>query len=51
MSSNKPNKNIKKLTNIHLKQKRIATVTVVKNQIPQERFGVVYFKKKNIEVS
>ena len=42
------NINIKKLTNFHLKQKRIATVTVVKIQIPQERFGVVYFKKKNI---
>jgi|TARA_B100002003_G_scaffold248677_1_gene283025 glucose-1-phosphate cytidylyltransferase len=42
------NINIKKLTNFHLKQKKIATVTVVKIQIPQERFGVVYFKKKNI---
>ena len=42
------NINIKKLTNFHLKQKKIATVTVVKIQIPQERFGVIYFKKKNI---
>ena len=38
------NINIKKLTNFHLKQKKIATVTVVKIQIPQERFGVIYFK-------
>ena len=36
------NININKLTNFHLKQKKIATVTVVKIQIPQERFGVVY---------
>ena len=42
------NINIKKLTKFHLKQKKIATVTVVKIQIPQERFAVVYFKKKNI---
>ena len=42
------NINIKKLTNFHIKQNKIATVTVVKIQIPQERFGVVYFKKKNI---
>jgi len=42
------NINIKKLTDFHLKQKKLATVTVVKIQIPQERFGVVYFKKRNI---
>ena len=42
------NINIKKLTNFHIKQNKIATVTVVKIQTPQERFGVVYFKKKNI---
>jgi|TARA_B110000027_G_scaffold102273_1_gene108194 glucose-1-phosphate cytidylyltransferase len=42
------NIDIKKLTKFHLKHKKIATVTVVKLQVPQERFGVVYFKKKNI---
>ena len=42
------NINIRRLTNFHLKQKKIATVTVVKIQIPQERFGVIYFKKRNI---
>ena len=42
------NINIKRLTNFHLKQKKIATVTVVKIQIPQERFGVIYLKKKNV---
>ena len=42
------NINIKKLTNFHLKSKKMATVTVVKIEVPQERFGVVYFKNKNI---
>ena len=42
------NINIRRLTNFHLKHKKIATVTVVKIQIPQERFGVIYFKKRNI---
>jgi glucose-1-phosphate cytidylyltransferase len=42
------NINIKRLTNFHLKQKKIATVTVVKIQIPQERFGVIYLKKKKV---
>ena len=40
--------NITKLTNFHKKNKKIATVTAVKIQVPQERFGVVYFKNKNI---
>lgn len=40
------NVNLKKLTNFHIKNKKIATVTTVEIQIPQERFGVVYFKNK-----
>ena len=28
--------------------KKLATVTAVKIQVPQERFGVVYFKKRNV---
>tara|TARA_Y100001958_G_C21172381_1_gene503896 strand:- start:315 stop:1082 length:768 start_codon:yes stop_codon:yes gene_type:complete len=42
------NVNIKKLTSFHKKSKKMATVTAVKIQVPQERFGVVYFKNKNI---
>jgi len=42
------NVNIKKLTQFHLRNKKFATVTAVKIQVPQERFGVVYFKNKNI---
>ena len=42
------NVNIKKLTAFHKRSKKIATVTAVKIQVPQERFGVVYFKQKNI---
>jgi glucose-1-phosphate cytidylyltransferase len=42
------NVNIDKLTKFHLKNKKLATVTAVKIQVPQERFGVVYFKNKNI---
>ena len=34
--------------NNHIKNKKFATVTTVKIQVPQERFGVVYFKNKNI---
>ena len=41
------NINIKKLTKFHEKNNKIATVTTVKIQVPQERFGVVYFKNKN----
>ena len=41
------NINIKKLTDFHNKNKKVATVTTVKIQVPQERFGVVYFKNKN----
>tara|TARA_Y100000590_G_scaffold399367_1_gene482544 strand:+ start:53 stop:814 length:762 start_codon:yes stop_codon:yes gene_type:complete len=41
------NININKLANFHQKNKKIATVTTVKIQVPQERFGVVYFKNKN----
>ncbi len=41
------NVNINKLTKFHLKNKKLATVTTVKIQVPQERFGVVYFKNKN----
>jgi len=41
------NINIGKLTKFHLKNKKYATVTTVKIQVPQERFGVVYFKNKN----
>ena len=41
------NININKLTRFHLKNKKFATVTAVKIQVPQERFGVVYFKNKN----
>ncbi len=42
------NVNIDKLTKFHIKNKKIATVTSVKIQVPQERFGVIYFKNKNI---
>ena len=42
------NVNINQLSKFHLKNKKIATVTAVKIQIPQERFGVVYFKNKNV---
>ncbi|MBD1140765.1 NTP transferase domain-containing protein [Pelagibacterales bacterium SAG-MED39] len=42
------NVNINKLTKYHIKNKKFATVTTVKIQVPQERFGVVYFKNKNI---
>ena len=42
------NVNINQLTKFHLKNKKLATVTAVKIQVPQERFGVVYFKNKNI---
>ncbi len=41
------NINIKKLHNFHVKNKKIATVTVVKIQVPQERFGIINFKRKN----
>jgi len=41
------NVNIKNLTKFHEKNNKIATVTTVKIQVPQERFGVVYFKNKN----
>ena len=41
------NINLKKLTNCHLKNKKIVTVTAVKIQAPQERFGIVNFKNKN----
>jgi len=42
------NINLNKLTKFHLRNKKLATVTVVKIQVPQERFGIVYFKKRNI---
>jgi glucose-1-phosphate cytidylyltransferase len=42
------NINLKKLTRFHIKNKKIATVTAVKIQMPQERFGVMYFKNRNI---
>ena len=42
------NVNLNKLTKFHLRNKKLATVTVVKIQVPQERFGIVYFKKRNI---
>lgn len=40
--------NIKSLTKFHLINKKLATVTAVKIQVPQERFGVVYFKNRNV---
>ena len=42
------NINIKSLTRFHSMNKKLATVTAVKIQVPQERFGVVYFKKRNV---
>ncbi len=42
------NVNLNKLTKFHIRNRKIATVTTVKIQIPQERFGVVYLKNKNI---
>ena len=42
------NINIASLTKFHLMNKKLATVTAVKIQVPQERFGVVYFKKRNV---
>ena len=42
------NINLDRLTKFHLRNKKLATVTVVKIQVPQERFGIVYFKKRNI---
>ncbi len=39
--------NVRRLNNFHIKNKRLATVTAVKIQVPQERFGVVNFKNKN----
>ena len=39
--------NISETIKFHLKNKKLATVTTVKIQVPQERFGVVYFKNKN----
>jgi len=42
------NVNINQLSKFHLKNKKIATVTAVKIQVPQERFGVVYLKNKNV---
>jgi len=42
------NVNINKLNQFHIKNKKFATVTTVKIQVPQERFGVIYFKNKNI---
>ena len=42
------NVDISRLTKFHLKNKKLATVTAVKIQVPQERFGVMYFKNKNV---
>ena len=39
------NINLKKLTNFHIKHKKIATLTAVR---PPARFGEIYFKRNNI---